>query len=256
MSVGTITVKAIGITTGYTNSAIATNVYTVVSPSIVDATKWVGAYSFNDGVGSNIVTTGANLAPAANVKLTTAAGVLAGIAATGGYANTQCVNATGSGANELQRGFVKAATVSPTEWSFAFFAKTFAGAPGADVSRTTDLATLLLLWSGAGNAVYNNAGTQFTFPQIVEVADNALHHYCFTRLNTENTWKVYRDGVLVSTVAATGTFSFRSLGFTTGIFGAREGYADNFCVILERISLAAIQSLAAGNLPDASGNLV
>ncbi len=219
--------------------------------SLADPTKWVGAYNFEDDVGANLVT--AAPGGTCNVKINPG-NVLAPIIVGGPSGSVFCSDHSSSGGgNSTVRGFVTPSPISPTELTIAFFMKIVNG--GQDIHLSTDGVSPHGGFVPLTNSIYNNSDTPFTFSSTVPLSDGAWHHYALTWAAADNEWTAYRDGVAVATATSTGTFDFQWLAMNTSVGGARTGYGDNLCVILEKLSAEAVAFLATGGMPAADGTL-
>lgn len=228
----------------------------VSSTSTVSPSSWIGAYNWDDGVGANLVTSASGsttLGGPANVKINSPNN-LAPLVSGGFDGAGYSVDSTGNSSSSFMRGFDMGYVYNPPALSFGYWGRRLvSGSPGPDTHTSMDFNTLTGIFSPNANSIYNDAATGFLFPQTVEVADTAWHHYAFTWSSSDNVWRAYVDGALVSQVTSTGTFRFKTFGVNNSISGARSGYRDNLFVIASRISDGDITMLASGFMPNSSG---
>lgn len=219
-------------------------------PAKADPTKWIGAWDLNTSGMANILT-GKPAGPMATVGTYTWGGIY-GLGGTGGAGK---IIPDFSGGLATSGG----SSTDPVDtFTISLWAKVddIAGSPGLNVNVTQGSSVLIL----------TGAGTQFfgfhSQPQINAnwfLYDGIWHHYLFQYNSASGAYRLIVDG----TPFVTGV---SSPGLSTGAanvvsFNAADGgnfdpiVIDNIVITREYLSDAAIASLAAGGMPDASGVL-
>jgi hypothetical protein len=226
---------------------------------LVDPTKWIGAYNWEDGAGANLVTSAPGSAADSYLYVGNVAGT-APLTAGGPSGSTQCVDISHVGASSRGRAFTLATEVNPTELTVAFFAKKAVGMPDVLATRVTRTDPGFLLFTGFvalnANSWINDAQTFFSFSATVAASDFNWHHYAFTWAASDGVVTAYRDGVSVATASSTGTQRFLTAGFNSSNSSSADGFGDNLCVLSQKVSVAAVVALSSGHMPSSDGVLV
>lgn len=223
--------------------------------NVVDTSKWIGAWTWEDGVGGNTVTA----APGGALSSGNGAAVpstIAPILATGGYLNSKAADPIASPTAFTQRSTPIFTDVSSTEWTIGFWAK------NTDITK-----------NGVGqfNLDLNGSSTSYFQAEKCLFAGTARTHVASVQRPTGNfyawvfnsgTVVMYVDGVQVDTwTTASSSFSIDCAYFisqntsnltSTGTSGT---YLDNIILIADALPLSAVVSLASGAMPSATGDL-
>lgn len=232
--------------------------------SLVDSSKWIGAWDFNSEGNPNLVVFGSNLLGAMDSDVgkfpdrSNTIGVLQTYVSSGyNLSRVPSLVITGAFLSTATTGTTPSADKSLTSYTLGCWIKKI------DVSKPVTTEDLNMDSSSALNV----AGFGFNDMHVGALTVSATTNNPagqFRHIVVENgSWKYYEDGVLISSGSdAANPLVFDRVyvrGTTQGNFDGANvspAYFDNIIIIEEALSPTAIAALASGHMPSGSGVLV